>query len=322
VIYFRDWPEERARQYGPAFRRVEELVKPYREALKGQIHQDCFWKFWDLRPSLMREVAEHETLLASAIVTKYVTFRKIPTNNIYNTKTKIYFLRRWSEFAVLQSSHHQEWAFWTCGTLGASTLNYSTSYALETWPMPDLNENGELEKLGECYHSHRESLMEDESIGLTQLYNRFHDESHGNPRIKTMRELHREIDLAVALAYGWDDLDLSHGFHEVPYLPKNDGVEPSEVRRGGRPGSAWRRGWKKNTSSTPEPNRPAAPRLPRTTSHVTDRSLCYGNDSRLPAHEPRVACQIRRPRRHRYHRWPMEHRDLRATRHWPNRTSW
>jgi hypothetical protein len=224
VIYFRDWPEERARQYGPAFRRVEELVKPYREALKGQIHQDCFWKFWDLRPSLMREVAEHETLLASAIVTKYVTFRKIPTNNIYNTKTKIYFLRRWSEFAVLQSSHHQEWAFWTCGTLGASTLNYSTSYALETWPMPDLNENGELEKLGECYHSHRESLMEDESIGLTQLYNRFHDESHGNPRIKTMRELHREIDLAVALAYGWDDLDLSHGFHEVPYLPKNDRV--------------------------------------------------------------------------------------------------
>jgi hypothetical protein len=224
VIYFRDWPEEKARQYGAAFRRVEDLVKPYRDALTGQIHQDCFWKFWDLRPALMREVAAHETLLASAIVTKYVTFRKVPTNNIYNTKTKIYFLRRWSEFSVLQSSHHQEWAFWTCGTLGASTLNYSTSYALETWPMPVLDGHDELEDLGNRYHAHRESLMVDEAIGLTQLYNRFHDHSDDDPRIETMRVLHRGIDLAVARAYGWDDVDLEHGFHAVPYLPENDRV--------------------------------------------------------------------------------------------------
>jgi hypothetical protein len=170
----------------------------------------------------MREVAAHETLLASAIVTKYVTFRKVPTNNIYNTKTKIYFLRSWPEFAILQSSHHQEWAFWTCGTLGASTLNYSTSYALETWAMPALGGSGELESLGKRYHAHREFLMSAEAIGLTQLYNRFHDQSDNDPRIETMRELHREIDHAVARAYGWNDLDLQHGFHEVPYLPEND----------------------------------------------------------------------------------------------------
>ena len=224
VIYFRDWPEEQARQYGAAFRRVEELVKPYRDALTGQIHQDCFWKFWDLRPALMREVTTHDALLASAIVTKYVTFRKVPTNNIYNTKTKIYFLRRWDEFAVLQSSHHQEWAFWTCGTLGASTLNYSTSYALETWAMPAFTNNEELASLGERYHAHRESLMAEEAIGLTQLYNRFHDRSDTDPRIETMRVLHREIDLSVARAYGWEDLDLGNGYQDVPYLPENDRV--------------------------------------------------------------------------------------------------
>lgn len=224
VIYFRDWPEERARQYGPAFRRVEALVKPYRDSLTGQIHQDCFWKFWDLRPALMREVAMHEALLASAIVTKYVTFRKVPTNNIYNTKTKIYFLHRWSEFAALQSSHHQEWAFWNCGTLGASGLNYATSFALETYPMPALDGNGELDDLGERYHTLRESLMADEAIGLTQLYNRFHDPSDVDARIGAMRAIHRDIDLAVARAYGWGDLDLEHGFHEVSYLPENDRV--------------------------------------------------------------------------------------------------
>ncbi|SBP89276.1 Eco57I restriction-modification methylase domain-containing protein [Thiomonas delicata] len=224
TLYFDDWPEEKARQYPLAFNRVERLVKPMRDALTGQIHQKCFWKFWDLRPGLIREASQNEFFLASAMVTKYVCFRRVPTRNIYNHKTIVYFFYDWWEFAVLQSSLHLEWAYWNCGTLGTSTLSYSTSTALETWPMPILDGDEEIENLGERYHSHRESFMAEEAIGLTQLYNRFHDRSDTDPRMGRMRVLHREIDLAVARAYGWDDLDLEHGFHEVPYLPENDRV--------------------------------------------------------------------------------------------------
>jgi hypothetical protein len=224
VIYFRDWPEEKARQYGAAFRRVEELVKPYRESLTGQIHQDCFWKLWDLRPGLMREFAAKQFVLAIASVTKYLCVSRVPTSAVYNMQVKVLFHDRFAELAVLQSSLHDVWARWLCGTLGASTLRYSTSTVLETWPMPALDGNEELESLGERYHSHRESLLADEAIGLTQLYNRFHDQSDDDPRIETMRVLHRGIDLAVARAYGWYDVDLEHGFHAVPYLPENDRV--------------------------------------------------------------------------------------------------
>jgi hypothetical protein len=224
VIYFRDWPEERARQYGPAFRRVEALVKPYRDSLTGQIHQDCFWKFWDLRPQLVAELDRRRTILASAITSKYLSFRYVPTNVIMNKATKLYFFDAWRQFACLQSSIHAVWAYWTCGMMGLSTLKYSTTEALETYPMPALDGNGELDDLGERYHAHRKSLMADEAIGLTQLYNRFHDPSDNDSRIVALREMHREIDLAVARAYGWDDLDLGHGFHEVPYLPVNDRV--------------------------------------------------------------------------------------------------
>ncbi|MFZ5439726.1 MAG: hypothetical protein ACOZQL_06940 [Myxococcota bacterium] len=41
-------------------------------------------------------------------------------------------------------------------------------------------------------------------------------------RILRLRGLHRRIDEALAAAYGWHDLPLSHGFHDVPYLPEND----------------------------------------------------------------------------------------------------
>ena len=33
--------------------------------------------------------------------------------------------------------------------------------------------------------------------------------------IQKLRDLHVEMDKAVAAAYGWDDLDLGHGFHET-----------------------------------------------------------------------------------------------------------
>ena len=66
--------------------------------------------------------------------------------------------------------------------------------------------------------------MRADRIGLTKLYNRFHTNTERDPRIEGLRALQREMDTAVARAYGWDDLDLQHGFHEVPYLPENDRV--------------------------------------------------------------------------------------------------
>lgn len=51
--------------------------------------------------------------------------------------------------------------------------------------------------------------------GLTPMYNRFHNPKESAEDIVRLRELHVEMDRAVASAYGWDDLDLGHSFHET-----------------------------------------------------------------------------------------------------------
>ena len=66
--------------------------------------------------------------------------------------------------------------------------------------------------------------MRRENIGLTDLYNAFHDSGSRIEGIEEMRARQREIDEAVKTAYGWTDIDLGHGFHEVPYLPENDRI--------------------------------------------------------------------------------------------------
>lgn len=224
AIYFRDWPESRARQYSTIFERVERLVRPYRDSLTGQIHQKDFWKFWDLRPGLMKEFADHPEVLASGSTAKYVIFRRVPTSNVYNHSTKLYFLYEWAEFALLQSSLHQEWAYWNSGTMGASTLRYSTSTSLETWPMPDTESRVELNAIGKQYHQMRENEITSNGIGLTEFYNRVHDPALESEAQRRFRALIRRMDCAVLDSYGWSDIDLGHGFHELEYLPPKDCV--------------------------------------------------------------------------------------------------
>jgi len=51
--------------------------------------------------------------------------------------------------------------------------------------------------------------------GLTDTYNRFHDPDETAEAIQKLRQLHVEMDKAVAGVYGWTGLDLGHGFHET-----------------------------------------------------------------------------------------------------------
>ena len=65
------------------------------------------------------------------------------------------------------------------------------------------------------YYDHRRQVMLSRQEGLTKTYNRFHDPDESAADIQKLRDLHVEMDKAVAAAYGWSDLDLGHGFHET-----------------------------------------------------------------------------------------------------------
>ena len=57
--------------------------------------------------------------------------------------------------------------------------------------------------------------MLERQVGLTNLYNQVHDDTVHDSAIAQLRDIHVEMDEAVAEAYGWDDLHLDHGFHQT-----------------------------------------------------------------------------------------------------------
>ena len=102
---------------------------------------------------------------------------------------------------------------------------YTPSDCFETFPFPR-NLSG-LDDIGERYYTHRQSIMQTRREGLTATYNRFHNPNDRAPDIQQLRDLHVEMDEAVAAAYGWHDLlpspsgrgaggeGLGHGFHDT-----------------------------------------------------------------------------------------------------------
>ena len=116
----------------------------------------------------------------------------------------------------------QDWVWKLGSRLGASTIRFTPSDCYETFPFPE--KMASFEQLGKSYEELRRSIMLSDNIGLTTLYNSFHNLENHDSRYEELRSLQREIDIVVRDAYGWNDIDLEHGFHAVSYLPENDNI--------------------------------------------------------------------------------------------------
>ena len=244
IINFRDWPLERAREYPEPFSIVEEKVKPERIAQKDKVGREFWWRFLRPRMQMQSTICNLPHCFVAAATTKYLNFSAMRTDYVYLNTIYVFTTDRWDLFSVVQSSLHEVWARKYSGSL-KQDLRYSPSKCFDTFTFPAglwQTANPELAEFGERYNMHRKDLMLSLWLGLTKTYNLFHTRdlspeivakvskkdsntsTMGFESLLELRRLHVKLDIAVRDAYGWQDLDLDHDFHEVETLPENDRV--------------------------------------------------------------------------------------------------
>ena len=195
------------------FQIVTTRVKPARDLLTKQIHEERYWLYWDKREGFFKKTQAKSRLLVCPITTKHLSFRFLPINWVFSHALKLFDIQDYARFGVLQSSLHEAWARQYSSRL-KDDLRYSTSDAFDTFAWP-LIPGEHLESLSFQYYQCRDSLMSNRSEGLTGIYNRFHSYPDAHDDIGILRKLHVSLDQAVATAYGWQDLELGHDFHET-----------------------------------------------------------------------------------------------------------
>ena len=233
IINFKDWSIERSKEYREPFAIVEEKVRPGRMKQKMKYRRDYWWRFGSPSTELSKSLQHLSSCFVTAQTTKYLNFTKLPTNWVYSHAINVLASDRWDLFSVVQSTIHEIWARKYSGSL-KSDLRYSPSNCFVNFPFPKyLFEFPEqkLAEIGESYYAHRK-----------EFYNLFHNSqltpelvidaskcndseaTSGFKSIQILRELRIELDTVVRDAYGWSDLDLEHGFHELEFLPENDRI--------------------------------------------------------------------------------------------------
>lgn len=253
VINFWDWVEDKAAGFSSAYSLLERNVKPERRRKKpnGEFQlrkplPDRWWQHGEKRPALYHALGRGDAfeahpdawsstqplrrvLAVSRGVTKYPAFTFLENKFIFSEKLYVLALDSNSAFAVLSSDLHIVWAWMQKTSMGADlhSLSYTQGNIFETYPFPEGTLQGTqptLEDIGERFFRLRQEYMEDHEQGLTKFYNDFHNPSKIGDPLRRLRETQHAINLAVADAYGWNDLDLASDFQEVSYLPSGSNV--------------------------------------------------------------------------------------------------
>ena len=207
-----DYPGRVAGDYPDCYSIVLQKVKPEREKSRRRIYKDNWWQYAERQPKMRSAIREKRRVICIPETTKYLSFSFCPKDIVFSHALRVIALDGSEYLALLSSTLHQVWAMTYSSTL-KTWLKYITSDAFVTFPFPLSVEP--LRSIGEKYYSFRKETMISHGEGLTKTYNRLHDPKDISDDIQILRNLHAEMDRAVAGVYDWNDLALNHDFRET-----------------------------------------------------------------------------------------------------------
>jgi hypothetical protein len=223
VINFFDWPLEKAAQYKEPFRIVEEAVKPVRATVNRKAHRDYWWHFGDKRPALYSRLAQLKRAIIQTRHTKYLAPQFVDTGAVFSESTVVFPSESFGLYAILNSCVHECWARENSGSIGTG-LRYTHTDCFYTFPLPDENHSEDTRRVGKRLDELRVSVRVKRQASVNEMLDLVHDPLEGSLDIRALRSCQEELDARVVRSYGWTDLDLGHGFHEVAYLAEGDRI--------------------------------------------------------------------------------------------------
>lgn len=270
VINFFDWSEDKASTFKYPFNILLERVKPERQRWKEDENgnpvvgeyalrhplPEKWWQHCEKRTALYNNAKQLNRVLVSCRVSKYVNQSFVEPGAIFDVATSVVMRSEFWEFAFLQSTFHNHWA-WKYGSTMKFDIRYTNVDCIDTFPILEslsVDIKDKLEIFGKTYHDHRKLLLSNIRLGLTKTYNLFHTNAISSQNVnendkqvaslkkhleKTentiqfneaikdilkLREIQIQMDTLILEAYGWNDIKLTHDFYEVEYLSENDRI--------------------------------------------------------------------------------------------------
>jgi hypothetical protein len=212
-------------KYPELYQWVSERVKPFRMASAYDALKREWWLFGRQRAELRIAVSTLTRFIATTRTARHRIFTFLDSSIVFESKIVGIALEDAFHLGVLSSRLHEEWAKATGGWLGVgndATYNHADCFNKFPFPACTPAQQEKIRALGEQLDAHRKRQQAlHPELTLTGMYNVLETVRAGttlNAKEKKiydqglvgiLKQLHDELDAAVAEAYGWADLSHS-----------------------------------------------------------------------------------------------------------------
>jgi hypothetical protein len=196
---------------------VADYVKPERDQNNEPWRKKHWYWYGRTNENLRAAVVSLDRVIVTSRTAKHGIFQFEVAQAVTESEVVTIALNDAFILAVLSTKLHRVWALASGGTL-EDRPRYTHSRTFDPFPFPDPNEaqKARLRSLGEQLDAHRKAqAAAHPKLTLTAMYNvleklRAGERIEGKDReiydqglIGILRDLHDQIDTAVAQAYGW-----------------------------------------------------------------------------------------------------------------------
>lgn len=233
VINFWDWSIEESMQYREAFDIIEHNVRDFRADKKRKSYREYWWHYaekspatyfsigrgdnFNKKPKGYIEKEEFKRVLVNARVSKFFAPVFVNPRVVFHEKVVVFPTQEYADYSFWNSTLPELWVRRQSGSLGL-TLTISVSKCFVSLSKPkDYSESEKLNRLGRELEIIRIKVMENLKLSHTNYLNEVNDQLCDAPLIESYRRLLMEIDEEVLRLYGWDDIELQHGFYDERY---------------------------------------------------------------------------------------------------------
>ena len=211
-------------RYPAIYQHLYDTVKPERDQNNRATYRDTWWIFAEPRSEMRQALRGLCRYIVTTETAKHRLFSFLSSDIHPDQKLRIIADSESDVLAILSSRFHVVWSDASGGRQGVGNDPvYNHSRCFNPFPFPDLSDDQrtQLRALGEELDAHRKRQQATHpKLSLTQMYNvleklRAGETIEGKDReiydqglIGILKDLHDQIDAAVAEAYSWPE-DLS-----------------------------------------------------------------------------------------------------------------
>jgi hypothetical protein len=214
--------EKEVRQrYPEVYQHILTTIKPERDTNRRSSYSKFWWLHGEPRKDLRPALQGLTRFIASAVTAKHRLFQFVEGEHLPDDALIAISTDDPYHLGVLSAKAHLEWTYANCGLIGVASFEQGHRYlktkTFDPFPFPDATpaQRATIADLAEELDATRKAaLAEVPGLTMTEIYNlvgtlnppRIGEDLENRAsaaRAGIIDQLHRQIDAAVAQAYGW-----------------------------------------------------------------------------------------------------------------------